>query len=77
MQQRHYFEGLRVQGRYEVHVGEEEATSESSTFPTGNSSTTGTTTRKQVTDNRVTLLTGSFDEAFFESEGGPDEWTET
>ncbi len=73
----YYFEGLRVQGSYEVHVGEEEATSESPTFPTGNSSTTGTTTRKHVTDNRVTLLTGSFDEAFFDSEGGPDDWTET
>lgn len=73
----YYFEGLRVQGEYEVSVGRGHEASELGEFPTGNSATTGTTTRNRTASNQVTLLTGSFDEALFNSEGGPDDWTET
>gem|GEM_PF-3623557 len=73
----YYFEGLRVRGIYEVHVGGRQKSSDVSTFPTGNNATIGNTTRRQIADNRVTLSKGSFDEAFFSSEGGPNVWTES
>ena len=73
----YYFEGLRVQGTYRVYSGNRPESGEGSTFPTGNSATTGTTTRTRAASNQVSLLTGSFDEALFNSEGGPDDWTET
>ena len=70
----YWFEGLRVQGRYSVRAGDVSEDRTRATFGTGSDATTGSNTTTRSTTNRAELFSGSFDEQFFASEGGPDDW---
>ena len=72
----YYFEGLRARGSYLVEVGDEDQDANDSTFPIDSDTAIGSTTNTTTLSNRTTLLSGSFDETLFASEGGPDAWTE-
>lgn len=70
----YFFEGLVLTGSYYVRTGGTSSKTDSSTFPTGGSRTTGTRDRKKSTSNTTDLIDRKFTATFFSSEGSKDDW---
>lgn len=71
---RYYFEGLRVKGKYYVRTGGVTTNEDSVSFDTFNPDTTAGQTNSTSLKNETTLLSGEFDENFFDSEGSRNGW---